>query len=335
MSAAVSAPVAAGAPARPRRSGLLRLVWRQQRPVLRAWLVVIAVAAVAAPLLRAAMVSYVDSHHIAGCSLVSLDPACQTDAIQRAVDTFRNGYGRILQGGGALLLLLPALVGVFVGAPLLAREFESGTWKLVLTQSVSRTSWVGAKLATAGAVTLLGSAALAGLYRWLWLPSANAVSGVYWYSAGFAGSGGPVLVATALLALAVGAAAGAVLRRVLPAMAVSLGVVLLLQYLQSGVRPYLVGWHGEVVSRSDLPDTTWAFAQGFVTPSGERLPYDVCGAAADPSGCLAKYAGVREFNDVHPVTDYWPLQGVESGVCLLLAAALVVLTLYWTRRRPG
>src|SRR5262245_25454796 len=45
---------------------------------------------------------------------------------------------------------LPALIGVFVGAPLLAREFEQGTWRLAFTQEVSRTRWLVTRLVLVG-----------------------------------------------------------------------------------------------------------------------------------------------------------------------------------------
>jgi ABC-type transport system involved in multi-copper enzyme maturation permease subunit len=39
---------------------------------------------------------------------------------------------------GPGLLPIPALLGMFWGAPLIARELESGTYRLAWTQSVTR-----------------------------------------------------------------------------------------------------------------------------------------------------------------------------------------------------
>ncbi|MFD9130609.1 ABC transporter permease [Kitasatospora sp. NPDC059571] len=331
--ATATAPGGAGA-ARCRfgPSGLGWLMWRQQRWAVLCWLVAVAAAAVTFPVLRSAMADFIDTHHIAGCAEISLDPKCTVPGVQPAVENFRAKWSPLLAGVGALLLALPALLGVFVAAPLLSREYESGTWRLVLGQSVSRPRWVAAKLAGAALPAALGSAALMALYHWMWLPSANFVSGVAWCSRLFIVSGGPVLVATVLLALAVGATVGTLVRRVVPSMAITLVAVVTLQYLLASVRPYLVPWHTVVVSRSELPNDVWAFDQGFLAGDGRRLPYDFCANASDSAACFHAAGDTREFTELHRAADYWPLQGVESGICLLLAAALTGFLLWRARR---
>lgn len=254
-----------------------------------------------------------DDHH---------GPGLPGEGIQHAVDTFRSRYAEILHGVGALLLMLPVAVGVFVAGPLLSKEYESGTWRLVLGQSVSRTRWLVAKLATSGAVAVAGSLALMGLFHWMWLPSANFVSGVAWCSSTFIVSGGPLLAATVLLALAIGATVGSLTRRVVPAMAITFGAVVVTQYVLASVRPYLVPYQTRFVSNSELPNDVWSFDRGFVTADGRHLSYE----AADT------VTGAREYTDLHTAADYWPLQGVESGICLVLAAALVGF-LFWRARR--
>ncbi|MFI9275817.1 ABC transporter permease [Kitasatospora sp. NPDC052896] len=336
MTAALDDRPTAPAPARPTGRGphgLAWLMWRQHRAVLWCWLVLLLLAAVAAPVLRAQMTSYIADHHIAGCAEISTNASCQDPGQQNAVMVFRDHYGLLLKAVGALLLLLPAGLGAILGAPLLAQELERGTWKLVLTQSVGRDRWVMAKLLSAALIGAIGSGLLALLYRWLWQPSANDVSGIAWYSTVFFSSGGPVLVASVLLALSAGALTGALLRRVLPAMAASVGVVGLLQYGLATLRPHLWGWHTELIACSELPNDVWGFAQGFLTPDGHRLPYDICATAL--LNCPAEAPGTREFTDVHLAADYWPLQLVESGICLALAAALTVATIAVVRRRRG
>ncbi|MFB7664542.1 ABC transporter permease [Kitasatospora sp. NPDC056138] len=333
MSTHLSTATEAGTrtPVRPRsaRQSLGWLMWRQQRLTIALWLAVIAVAVVAFPFLRSEMVDYIDTKHIAGCAEISLDPRCQGVGMQQAVEQFRESYGLLIKGIGLLLLLLPAMAGVFVGAPLFARELESGTWRLVLAQSVGRRRWTAAKLVTAGLVGALGSATLMMLYRWLWQPSANDVSGVAWSARVFIVSGGPVLIATVLLALAVGATVGALLGRVVPAMGVTLAVVAALQYGMSVVRPYLWSSETMLVPRSSLPNDVWGFGQGYQLPDGTRLAIDACTSSSDYAACLGN---AREYSEVHRASDYWPLQGVESGICLVLAAALVVFLLVRTRR---
>src|SRR6185436_5823191 len=65
-----------------------------------------------------------------------------------------------------LLLFLPLLVGLFWGAPLVAREVEQGTHRLIWTQGISRTRWMFTKLALVGVVVLVAAAAYALLVSW-------------------------------------------------------------------------------------------------------------------------------------------------------------------------
>ena len=66
-----------------------------------------------------------------------------------------------------LLVLLPALIGMFWGAPLVARELETGTYRLAWTQSVTRTRWLAAKLAVVGLASMArGRPASACMVTW-------------------------------------------------------------------------------------------------------------------------------------------------------------------------
>ena len=60
---------------------------------------------------------------------------------------------------GVLVIVVPGIIGIFWGAPLVARELETGTFRLAWTQSVTRTRWLAVKLAVVG----LASMAVAGL----------------------------------------------------------------------------------------------------------------------------------------------------------------------------
>lgn len=119
--------------------------------------------------------------------------------------------------------LLPAVIGAFWGVLAIGHEYETGTTKLALTQSVSRRSWILVRLIVLGAL-LAGAAAASGvaLDRWFGavagLPLARSVEA----EVGFSHVRGLAVVGWWLLAFAVGAATGAFLRRVVPAMAVTI-----------------------------------------------------------------------------------------------------------------
>ncbi len=184
-----------------------------------------------------------------------------------------------------LIQALPALLGMFWGAPLLARELETGTYRLAWTQSVSRSRWLLTKLGVNGLAAVL----LAGLVT---------LTVTWWYRASD-------LVATdqyavfdrrdlapvgyALFAFAVGALLGAVLRRTLPAMAATLGLYVVARVATTlWVRPHLLppvrtvtsllhaqfGFVAEngspvtMVATGSGPPGAWTLSSSFVTASG-------------------------------------------------------------------
>jgi hypothetical protein len=96
------------------------------------------------------------------------DPLAQ-DAPERDDATLANG--RCVQDAraffddhqnvifvGLLLLVLPMLAGMFWGAPLVAREVEHGTHRLVWTQGVSRLRWATTKIGLVSVAVLSASA---------------------------------------------------------------------------------------------------------------------------------------------------------------------------------
>ena len=68
-------------------------------------------------------------------------PRCQTQ-----LTAFEQDYFSWADHLPHLLMFLPGLIGVFVGAPLVARELESGTFRFAWTLARSRVQWVIAKL---------------------------------------------------------------------------------------------------------------------------------------------------------------------------------------------
>ena len=66
----------------------------------------------------------------------------------------------LFNGGIAALAVAPAVIGIFWGAPLVARELETGTHRLAWNQSVTRGHWLAAKLAFSvlAAAVAVGSA---------------------------------------------------------------------------------------------------------------------------------------------------------------------------------
>ncbi|MFI8916976.1 ABC transporter permease [Streptomyces sp. NPDC053513] len=258
---------------------------------------------------------------------------------QRFAADENKGYELLrlaLEYGGFYLALLPLLVGALVAGPLVAREFESGTYRLSLTQSVSPAAWLRAKILTATVVALLTTIALMGVFRIGWSRMAGA-----WYqkwSPGPYAATGVVLLAYVLAAVAVGALIGLLIRRTLVAMAatgVFMGVVL--AALGSYRWSFLAVRTVTGATDATFPETAEGLVmeKGLITSSGARFDEYTCWKeAAETPGvdrveglwakvetqCQARHHVTGQYVDYHPSSHFWPTQLIESGILLALAA---------------
>ncbi|MGH2718807.1 MAG: ABC transporter permease, partial [Actinomycetota bacterium] len=115
------------------------------------------------------------------------------------------------------LAVLPLLTGIFWGAPLIARELESGTFRLAWTQSVSRTRWLAVKVAVVGLISVAVTGALTLMVGW-WSSLIDKV-GANRFGVGVFGERGVAPLGYAAFAFALGLTLGLLIRRTLPAMA--------------------------------------------------------------------------------------------------------------------
>jgi hypothetical protein len=138
---------------------------------------------------------------------------------------------------GILLTVLPGLIGAFWGAPLIAREIESGTFPLVWTQSVTRTRWLVVKLVVVGLAGMLVAGLLSLIVTWWARPLDRAAADVY----GTFGERDLVPIGYTAFAFALGVAAGMLIRRTVPAMAVTLFAFVVVRVVTTfGVRPRVI-----------------------------------------------------------------------------------------------
>jgi ABC-type transport system involved in multi-copper enzyme maturation permease subunit len=118
----------------------------------------------------------------------------------------------------ALVVVVPGTIGIFWGAPLVARELESGTFRLVWTQSVSRARWAVVKLGVVGLVSLAAAGLLSLMVTWWSSPIDRANASLY---TSF-DQRGIVPLGYAAFAFVLGVFSGVLIRRTLPAMATTL-----------------------------------------------------------------------------------------------------------------
>ena len=154
----------------------------------------------------------------------------------------RNLYGAEI----VLVALAPAVIGAFWGAPMVARELEAGTHRLTWNQSVTRTRWLATKLGLTALATAVAVGALTLAVTWWSSPIDGALSSTRGSlpsritPIAFA-MRGVVPVGYAVFALVLGVAIGLVIRRPVPAMALTLAVFTFVQIaVPLWVRPHLV-----------------------------------------------------------------------------------------------
>ncbi|MFE5096222.1 ABC transporter permease subunit [Streptomyces sp. NPDC056638] len=163
--------------------------------------------------------------------------------------SFADQYGSQVDLLSYLLLVVPGVIGIFWGAPLMSRELEAGTHRLVWNQSVTRSRWLAVKL---GGIGLL-SMTVAGLYSLLLIWASGPVNTV------LNNRFEPVLFATrniaplgyAAFAFVLGTTLGLFLRHTVPAMAATLVIFAVLQI----VVPTVVRPHYEKPVRTSVPLT--------------------------------------------------------------------------------
>lgn len=203
---------------------MIRLTWRQFR--VQAWLAAAALAALAVFFaLTWPHLSHLYQATIAGCQAHG---TCRSASF-----ALTSKYGPEGEALGAVMLAVPVLTGVLWGAPLVAHELESGTYRLAWTQGVTRQRWLAVKLVVLG----LASVTVTGLFALLisWWSGPLDVTGAPRLAPGNFDERGVVPVGYAAFAFAAGVAAGLVLRRTVPAIAAAFAAYV-------GVRAAVTYW---------------------------------------------------------------------------------------------
>ncbi|GIF63475.1 transporter [Asanoa ishikariensis] len=234
--------------------------------------------------------------------------------------------------------LLPLAAGVFWGAPLLAREVEQGTIRLVLTQSVSRRGWLSVKLGVLAAAAGVFGVAVGLTVSWA-APRLGSLSNDWPFGNDVLFSqAGVVPVATWVCALLVGAALGAGVRRLMPTVAVTLAVLVLGFAGLVALRPHLIPPVVAVAGAERMmPDPWfeasergWLYRVSYLDSGGRELTSTTAGElCADPANsyptaeCLAR-TGLRQRAVYQPLDRYVWFQAAEAGLLLVVSAGLAL-----------
>lgn len=260
-----------------------------------------------------------------------------------------------------LVLLIPLLIGMFWGAPLVAREFETGTFRLAWTQGVTRTRWLAVKLGLGAAVGMAATGLLSLMVTW-WSSPLDRVRGNLFDPLEF-GVRGLVPIGYAAFAFALGLCAGMVVRRTLPAMlAVLVGFFTVREVVTKWVRPNLIAplhtklavTAGSLVGFDETPSgmtvvattrgilpNSWVYSNQVVDRAGHAptqaflnraCPFLTTGQANFQACTVHLAARYHELVTYQPASRYWPLQWGELAIFVALAAALAAGCVWWIRR---
>jgi hypothetical protein len=251
--------------------------------------------------------------HHAYASMVSCSPV-RSPHCQQLANAFAQywggGRGSVVQAGGAqeisvLLLVFPVLIGVFAGAPVLARELETGTFRFAWTQGSGRLRWTIAKLVLLAAALTAAAGAFSALFSWYYQPFL-AVGRTYEFLPIVFNLRGVDFAAWTLAAFAISAFAGAVIRRTVPAMAASLAAwTVLIVTTMLVLRPH---YEAPITSKHFPSATAWVL-NAVVSPTGPTT--------------------------YQPASRFWTFQFIEGGWLLVLALLLGAATIWLVRRRAA
>ncbi len=264
--------------------------------------------------------------------------------------------------GVMIILLAPAVIGLFWGAPLIAGELETGTSALAWNQSITRTRWLAVKLTLTGLAAMAVTEGLSLMQAWWAAPIGAAV--------GHGGSGSNLAMSRfsslvfathgitplgyAAFAFTLGTTAGALIRRTVPAMAITLAIFAAAQIaMPLWIRPHLFparhvtiavtslesislqqgGLNGSsfALGAGNLPGQpgAWLLSSGAVNAAGQATSTTPAACTAQPMrnntaafmDCLAGH-GTREAISYQPASRYWAFQWTETAIYLALALAL-------------
>ena len=244
---------------------------------------------------------------------------------------------------------VPLLPGLFWGAPMVAHELETGTNQFAWTQSITRRRWLAVRTGWLLLAAAVLTGAVSALVTW-WSGPGNALY-AYAFEANKFDVTDIVPVGYAVFAMALGICAGALLRRTLPALAVTLaGFVALRVLISQWLRLHYmtpVTVYYKLTGLYAPQGSYLSVSQGIVGPNGKPsvglggyvfngapVPTVCAKVVQNPAPCMAAH-GYREYLTYQPASRFWAFQGIETGIFVVLAAVLLGVTFWVLLRRDA
>lgn len=337
------------------------VAWRRHRLVLAIvlgvyvalviWMVFVAHTFDVAAALRSA--------HRCPISLGNRRNSCNGDQIQ----------AEIIQ---VLLLMLPAVAGVALGAPLVASEFHANTNRVAWTQGISRTNWFVTKWMLLASVLVVGTTLFQIVANW-WRPRVEEFAVFFGFGNSILDTGfgriepssyaitGIVPVAYVLFAFSLGVALGALIRRTTLAIVGTLILygglaVIMVLFVRPNLLPQTFvpqgASQGLGAASSGYPQSGtgllrqqpwflsfgYRYHPGFHVPSGAPSAASVAQTCQNQNYSYAPYLTCLSKHEIQmgtfyqPDRHYWPLQWIEGGIYLAASLLLFGMGLVSVRR---
>jgi hypothetical protein len=258
------------------------------------------------------------------------------------VGSFSSRWLSLTQTAYLALMTLPVLLGVFIAAPLLSREFEQRTYLFAWSQSITKLRWAVVKLGLFVTVVLVCAAALTVLVIWWHSPLDRAFYGGPWAAFDVQGL---APIGYAVFALSLGTLAGLVFRRTIPAMALTLFVFVGVRILIAQVRPHFMA--AVTGSALDVKQGSWLVSASYYADAqGHHVSFEQVNqmvsvyASTAPKtfngSAVMDYLhqqGISLLTDYQPPDRFWTFQLIEAALFFGLAIGLIAASLWWLQRR--
>lgn len=352
---------------------MIWLTWRQARLQAISAAVVVAAFAILLAVTGPHLASLYASSRIGSCQGSVDDCGGFADDFLQQLFSGSAHAGSLLGGTGTywlldllgivVILVAPAIIGIFWGAPLIAGEFETGTHYLAWNQSITRTKWLAVKLTLIGLAAMAVTEALSLVQGWWATPISTTVAQGACCSPLAMNQFSPLVYAThgitplgySAFAFALGVTVGLLVRRAIPAMALTLAVFAVLQVaMPLWLRPHLYPPDHTIATLSSFDSVDVPINSGSLTlipdgwgsqPEAWVLSYETTNTAGQPvstipvactpaaqaaaigkaghSGMLdcLDSNGIRVTVTYQPATRYWAFQWTETAIYFGLALA--------------
>ena len=319
--------------------GLPWVTWRQHRVALLTTVGLFAGLAVFLVAYGLSMHSAFSKLGLTTCGPLT-GPACQAP-----LNIFEQRYQGAAMYLPRFLEFVPALLGAFIGAPMVARELESGTYRFAWTQGRNRVRWLAVKLTLISGLLVAVGLGFSALFSWWfqpWEPIMGRLAGGESYEIT-----GVVFAARILFGLCLGVALGTIIRRTVPAMLATIAVWLAVAWPSVVfLRPLIQTPISVPTASNSIADNAWAISTWYQNSSGRHLGsagLDRLLAQARASGVTTGDAfqaflgrhGWTQWSSYEPNSRFWHFQTVEAAAYVLLSLALAALALWWIDRRAA